>query len=63
MGEGAGEEDLDVEQVGDEEVQLAGEGEEEIEEVEWGSAIGRVIQGMRGKSPEEGEEWSEEWAW
>ena len=63
MGEGAGEEDLDVEQVGDEEVQPAGEGEEEIEEVEWGSAIGRVIQGMQGESPEEGEEWSEEWAW
>ena len=54
MGEGVAEEDLDV--VEDEEVQLAGEGEEELEEVERGSVIGRVIQGTKEESPEKGEE-------
>ena len=52
------EEDLDV--VEDEEVQLAGEGEEELEEVERGSVLGRMIQGLREGSPEEGEEWLED---
>ena len=54
MGEGVAEEGLDV--VEDEEVQLAGEGEEELEEVERGSVIGRVIQGTKEESPEKGEE-------
>ena len=58
MGEGVAEKGLDV--VEDEEVQLAGEGEEELEEVERGSVLGRMIQGLREESPEEGEEWLED---
>ena len=58
MGEDVAEEDLDV--VEEEEVQLAGEGEEELEEVERGSVLGRMIQGLREESPEEGEEWLED---
>ena len=54
------EEDLDVEEVQDEEVQLAGEGEEGLEEVERGSVLGRMIQGLKEVSPEEGEEWLED---
>ena len=52
------EEGLDV--VEDEEVQLAGEGEEELEEVERGSVLGRMIQELKEESPEEGEEWLED---
>ena len=54
------EEDLDVEGAQDEEVQLAGEGEEGLEEVERGSVMDRMIQGMKEKPPEKGEEWLED---
>ena len=54
------EEDLDVEEVQDEEVHPAGEGEGELEEVERGSVLGRMIQGLEDVSPEEGEEWLED---
>ena len=54
------EEDLDVEEVQDEEVPPAGEGEGELEEVERGSVLGRMIQGLEDVSPEEGEEWLED---
>ena len=54
------EEDLDVEEVQDEEVHPAGEGEGELEEVERGSVLGRMIQGLKEVSPEEGEEWLED---